>query len=294
LCKYCGKKIADFWGGIMGKKTVAAPNYTAAAKAQGDANLEAQQQSIIGQNPNVTNPYGTQTVTWTTDESGNKIPNLNQTFSPEQQALYEKETANQGLLADLAGKGATAAGSVIGQNLDLSGAPAAPGNYDTTRKSVYDAMMGRVNEDYANTTDQTNSKLIAAGLRPGSKAYDNQMFQLQRGRNDAMQQAQLGAGAEAERAFGMDTTARKNAIAEILAQRQTPLNEITALMSGSQVQNPFSMPGYTGSGVNAPDYYGAVGDTYQAKLAAANAKNAGIGNAMSGLFSIGSAFAGRP
>jgi len=143
----------------MGKKTVAPPNYTAAAQAQGQAELKAQEQSIIGQNPNVTNPYGTQTVTWTTDEQGNKIPNLNQTFSPEQQALYEKETRNQGLLADLAGKGATAAESVIGQNLDLSGAPAAPGNYDTTRKNVYDAMMGRINEDYANTTDQTNSKL---------------------------------------------------------------------------------------------------------------------------------------
>jgi hypothetical protein len=273
----------------MGKKTVAPPDYKGAAVAQGQANLDAQQQSIVGQNPNVTNPYGSQTVTWTTDDNGNQVPNLNQTFSPEQQSLYEKQTNTQGLLADLAGQGASKASSVLGQNLDLSGAPAAPGNAQATRDKVYEAMMGRINQDFGNRKDQSNSDLIAQGLRPGTKAYDDAMFQLERSRNDASTQAQLAAGSEAERDFGMDTSARKNAIAEILMQRQTPLNEITALMSGSQVSNPFAMPGYTGSGVSAPDIYGATGDTYQAQLAAANAKNAGIGNAMSGLFGLGSA-----
>jgi len=52
------------------------------------------------------------------------------------------------------------------------------------------------------------------------------------------------------------------------------------------------MPGYQGSGVAAPDYYGATNDSYQAKLAAANAKNAGIGNAMTGFFKLGSAGVG--
>ena len=67
---------------------------------------------------------------------------------------------------------------------------------------------------------------------------------LQRGLNDAGTQAAVNSGVLTSQAYQMDQDSRKQAITEQLAQRQIPLNEITALMSGSQVSNPFSTPGF--------------------------------------------------
>jgi hypothetical protein len=47
-------------------------------------------------------------------------------------------------------------------------------------------------------------------------------------------------------------TAQGQALAQALQQRQLPLNEISALMSGSQIQNP-QFQGYQGANVQAPN-----------------------------------------
>jgi len=242
-------------------------------------------------NPNVVNPYGTQS--WSDvelDAKGNIVgrPTMTQTFSPEQQALYEKTVKSQGLLGDLSITGATALKDVVGKNLDISSAPTV-GSYDDVRKSVMAGMMGRADEDYGMQRDQANSELIAAGLRPGTKAYQDRMQQIERSRNDARSQAEVNAGNAAAQAFGIDTNRRKDTIAEILAQRQTPLNEINALMSGSQVSNPFAMPGAAqNSNVQPAPIFGAAqaqggaNDTaYQGQVAGANNKMQGVAAAAS-------------
>lgn len=196
----------------------------------------------------------------------------------------------KGILGDLGTQGATALQDVIGQNLDLSGAPAAPGSAEQTRQNAYDAIMSRVNEDTTGQRDQRNSDLIAAGIRPGTKAYDDAQNLISRQYNDARQQAILASGQEGQRDFTMDTEARKNAIAETLLGRQTPLNEINALMSGSQVSNPFAVPGAAqNSNIQPAPLYTAAQDQYGAGLDASNAQNAMSGNMMSGLFSLGAA-----
>ncbi len=265
-----------------------APDYAGAAREQGAANKEAAIASSRLNNPNVVNPYGTQQ--WT-DAEGDGRPTLTQTLSPEQQRLYEQDVQTKGLLGELGTQGATALQDVIGRNIDLSGAPAAPGSAEATRQATIDAMMGRVNEDVNRNIEQKQSDLIAAGIRPGTKAYDDAMALIERGRTDARQQAIIASGAEAQRDFGMDTEARKNAIAEMLMQRQTPLNEISALMSGSQVSNPFAMPGASQSASIAPaPIFGAAQATGQSALDAYNAQQAQQGGLMGGLFGLGSAY----
>src|SRR5574343_731230 len=217
------------------------PDYAGAAAAQGIANKEAALASSRLNNPNVVNPYGTQT--WQEGANPEDRPTLTQTFSPEQQALYESSMQTKGLLGELGTQGAESLKGIIGNQLDLSGAPAAPGSAEQTRKSAYDAIMSRVNEDTTGQRDQRNSELIAAGIRPGTKAYDDAQNLISRQYNDARQQALLASGQEGQRDFTMDTQRRKDAIAELLMGRQTPLNEINALMSGSQVSNPFAVPG---------------------------------------------------
>lgn len=268
-----------------------APDYAGAATAQGAANKETAIASSRLNNPNVVNPYGTQT--WQEGASPDDRPTLTQTLSPEQQALYEQSLQTKGLLGGLGTQGATALQGIIGRGLDLTGAPAVPRDSQATRQNVIDAMMSRVNEDTDRVRDRANSELIAAGIRPGTKAYDDRMALIDRGYNDARQQAILAGGAEAQRDFGMDTQARKDYIAEILAARGVPLNEITALMSGSQVSNPFAVPGAAqNTNIAPPPIFGAAVQQGQADMNAYNARAAQSGGLMSGLFSLGAAGVG--
>jgi hypothetical protein len=263
-----------------------APDYASAATAQGIANKEAAIASARLNNPNVVNPYGTQT--WTEGATAEDRPTMTQTFSPEQQALYEQSMQTKGLLGGLGTQGATALQGVIGKQLDLSGVPGAPGSAEQTRQGAYDAIMSRVNEDTTGQRDQRNSDLIAAGIRPGTKAYDDAQNQISRQYNDARQQAILASGQEGQRDFTMDTQRRKDAIAEILAGRQTPLNEINALLSGSQVSNPFAVPGAAQNSNIAPaPLFGAATAQQQANMQGYNASQAQGNNMMSGLFSLG-------
>jgi len=260
------------------------PDYAAAAQQQGAANLDAAVAGSRLNNPNVINPQGTQT--WTEGATGSDRPTMTQTYSPEQQFLYDQSVLTKGLLGGLGVQGAEALGDVIGQNLDLSGAPAAPGDAAATRENTYNAMMSRVNQDIGQSRDDANSNLIAAGIRPGSRAYEASMDRINRQETDARQQALLAAGQEGQRDFTMDTQARKDAIAEILLGRQTPLNEINALTSGSQVSNPFAVPGAAqNANVQPAPVYNAAMQQGQYDTNAYN-------NQMSGLFSLGSAALG--
>ena len=297
-----------------------APDYVGAAQAQGAANIETARTQAQLNNPNVVSPYGTQTVsygqvdqnafnqamedynfrlrrgdqniTMPTQEQfrvNTDIPTVTQTFSPEQQALYDQQTRTQGQLGALGEQGANSLFGVVGQQLNLSGLPQAPGSATDTRNQVIDAMMSRVNEDTGRQKDQLNSDLIAAGIRPGSKAYDDQMNLVNRGYNDARNQAYVSAGQEAQRDFGMDTQRRQQALSETLAQRQTPLNEITALLSGSQVSNPFAMPGYAqNTQIQPSPLFAATNAAGNYATDVYNAQQAQQGNLMNGLFGLGS------
>lgn len=269
------------------------PNYAAAAQAQGAANVESAVAGSHLNNPNVINPYGSQT--WVEGATDTSRPTMVQEFSPEQQMLYDKSVQTRGLMGDLGIQGAGALGQVIGQNIDMSALPAAPGDAAATRDKVYNAMMTRVNEDYGRNVDDKNSQLIAAGIRPGTKAYDDAMNLIERGRNDARNQALLASSSEAQRDYQMDADRRRTALSEMLAGRQTPLNEINALLSGSQVSNPFAVPNAAQNTQVAPaPVFGAAQAQYGADLNNYNAQQAGMGNIMSGLFGLGSAAVGNP
>lgn len=339
---------------LYGKgKAPKAPDYAGAAVAQGQANLDAARATAKLNNPNIINPYGTQTVTYggtpTFDAQGydnavrqyqadlakyNSTPQgvsfgnltgfnvpassgqgtrgvaplapdknaffrgsgdpdvatVTQNLSPAEQAIYNKDVVARTNLGDLSIQGSESLKDIIGRNIDFSGAPKV-GDGAQTREKVFNALMGRVNEDTANQREQRNSDLIAAGIRPGTKAYDDAQNLISRQFNDARSNAEVNAGNAANQQFGMDTQARQQYISELLAQRQTPLNEINALMSGAQVNNPFAGGlGYQG-GANvqaAPIFAGAQAQG-QADINAFNAKQAGANSMMSGLFSLGSA-----
>lgn len=168
--------------------------------------------------------------------------------------------------------------------MDYSKAPTT-GSYDDTRKKVIDAMMGRADEDYDKRTDQSRSDLIAAGIRPGSKAYGDAQQMIERSRNDAYNQAEISGGNAASQAYGMDADRRRQSITEMLAKRSVPLNEINSLVSGSQVSNPFSAPGYQQNMAPAPTYQ-AYSDQQGFNTDLYNVRAKQADNFNSGLFSL--------
>lgn len=139
--------------------------------------------------------------------------------------------------------------------------------------------------------EQTNDANLMFGQDMASReaqlAAQNQRFN---------QQGQAGQFAQSQQAqqFGQLDSNRRQAIAEIMARRQIPLNEIIGLTSGSQVQNPFNMPGYAQNSQVAPaPIFGAAQAQDSANMGRYQNQQSGFNNMMSGLFGIGAAAAGR-
>lgn len=257
------------------------PDYAGAAVAQGAANRDAAIATGRISNPWITNPYGTRKVLYNTDPNAgpySDVPSIVEELSPEQQKIFDINQQGQENLATV-GRDATArVGGILGQDVNFN---RDLGTQAQGRQQVIDAMMSRYDTDLGRRKDQTASDLIARGIPRGSEAWNREMELMDRGRNDALQQATISADAKS-----MDE--RRQAITELMAQRQTPLNEISALRSGSQVA-PLQFQPYSGATVQpAPVFQGAV-QQGNAQADAYNASAANSGNMIGGLFKLGAA-----
>jgi hypothetical protein len=235
-------------------------------------------------NPNVTNPYGTQTVTF---DPVTGQPNIVQTLSPEQQALLTTSQRTQGLLGQIGGQGAESLKGIVGTPVDFSTSPAAPVP-GQVNQAIVNAMMQRPMADYQRAVEQNKSDLAAAGIPVGSKAYNTQQELLGRQLTDAQTQAELAGVQAGQTAFNQGTAARAAANQENLTARQTPINEITALLSGSQVSNPFQVPTFNATSQVAPaPVFGATTAAGNYASDIYNAQQAAQSGLMSGLFGLG-------
>ena len=197
--------------------------------------------------------------------------------------------------------------------------------YGEHRQNVMDAMMSRVNTDIGRDRGTTNSGLIAAGIPVGSEAYNREMEQLDRKQTDARQQAEIaaegmagmgyssalaGRGMEsaeglnqfntgmqgrtmanqegmADFTTGLDT--RRQGIQEALLNRQTPINEMSAFRTGSQVNMPQFQPYGQKQFTGGPNYSQAATQQGAYDMSGYNANTAQDNAMLQGLFSLGSA-----
>ena len=289
---------------IVGKPpaTPATPDITGAAVAQGAANLESARATAMLSNPNVYSPYGNQTITYNGD-----IPTVTQTLTPDAQRTLEQQQALGYKLTDLAGRGFSAVDKTMGTpfsfggpnvqtSLNTSGIARMPINAGTTGQ---EAIMSRLEPSLAKNRVSTETQLINQGLRPGSEAYDNAIKLVGQQENDQRTQAVLqGLGLDinannqgfnqALQGGQFANTAQQQKLAQDIQNRQMPLNEVNALVEGSQIQTPQFGP-YQGSNVQAAPLANAAAqesqfaqNAYNQQMASANAQTAG-------LFSLGGA-----
>jgi len=201
------------------KQTAAASTGTNVATALANASLN--QINQVGPNGSLTyNQSGSTKFTDPYTGQTYNIPKYTQTttLSPEQQQLYDLNNQTQQNLGNI---GVQQSGK-IGELLNTPFDPA------TANKAVEDkiASLGsaRLDPMFERKRDALNTRLANQGIQIGSEAWKAATSQLGQDENDAYGQLFLNGQ---QQAFG-----------QAQATRNQPINEITALMSGSQVSQP--------------------------------------------------------
>jgi hypothetical protein len=155
------------------------------------------------------------------------------------------------------------------------------------------AMLGQnqaqgANVQLSNQAAQQNYANQLAGLgfnnQAGQQGYQNQLAANQQN-NAAMQQmfANQQAGAN------LSNQAQQQAYNQAMTQYNMPLNTLSALRSGSQVQNPSFVNTPQQATTSGADILGATQMNYNAQMGDFNAKNAAQQNFNSGLMGLGGA-----
>lgn len=189
------------------------------------------------------------------------------TLSPEQQALKAINDQTQQNIAGVGRDQSARIGELLGTPIQL-------GN-EATEARLFELGSGRLNPQFARDEDTLRTRLSNQGIKAGSDAFDRALNRFDERKNDAFNQLLL--------------TGRGQAVQEGLTERNQPINEISALLSSSQV----SQPNFLGAGLvgqpNIPttDVAGIIQSDFQNRLAASQQKNSQFGSLAGGLFQLG-------
>jgi hypothetical protein len=130
----------------------------------------------------------------------------------------------------------------------------------------------RLDPRFAQEEDRLRSRLENQGITAGSEAWNREMSSFGQNKNDAFNQLMLQG--------------RGQAMGELAAIRNQPLNEISALMGGSQVATPnFGI--FQPQGAATTDVAGLINNNYNQRMGAWQQNNAQQGSLLGGMFGLG-------
>lgn len=243
----------------------AAPDPAKTAAAQSQANKET---AVTQYGLNATNqvtPQGSLTYkqigTWA---DGTPRYEATTALNEGEQNVYDTGLQTRQNVAGIGKDQSARIAQLLGQPVDL--------NNEATEARLYDLGSKRLDPRFAQQSSALETDLLNRGIRPGSEAYKNAHTALEQSKNDAYNQLLLSG--------------RGQAVQESLTQRNQPINEITALMSGSQV----SQPGFTNTptpGVAPTDVIGAQQQSLNQQNVGYQADVAQQQGLMNGLFGLG-------
>lgn len=247
------------------------PDPVATANAQTASNVKTattqQQLNMVDQITPQGNLTYAQTGKW---DDGTPKFQASQTYSPEQQQLYNLNTQTQQQIGQIGLDQSKRIGDLLGTPVNLDNA--------ATESRLMELGRTRLDPLLQQRRSQRETDLLNRGITPGSEAYNLAMQSVGQQENDAYNQLLLGG--------------RGQAVQEALTQRNQPINEITALLSGSQV----SQPNFTGTpqtNVAGTDIAGLTMDAYKyGPLAQYQAEQQNKQAMMGGLFGLGGAALG--
>jgi len=196
----------------------AAPDPVATAQAQTASNVQTAQTQAALNRVNQITPYGSLIYSQPDPNNPNQWT-ATQTFSPQEQALYNLSTQAQQLYGNTALNMFGTAAQTLQTPINT--------DYSQVRDQYIASQMGLIQPQLAQQQQLLSSQLQNQGVAQGSDAWNNAM----RAYNNQVAQTYAGVLANAQNQVGA-------AIQQQIALRDQPLNEASALLSGSQVQGP--------------------------------------------------------
>lgn len=244
-----------------------APNYAAAAQMTGEQALENQRTATKANRVNQYTPYGS--ISYNEDAPDTWSSHI--ALDPLVQSTVNKSNEASNTLASATNDQAFRVNSAYQHPMDQS-------SVQQTADKAYGAMTARLDPQWQQNTNMQETKLRNQGLVPGGEAYDNAMRTFNEGKNDAYQQANLGA---------ISTMPQTYQLAQ--SQYMQPMNTYNALRTGAQVNNPqFNGPGQMGAPAGA-NYAGAAQSQGQYDQGLYNSNVSANNQLMQGLYGLGSA-----
>lgn len=238
------------------------------------ANAKLQQVNQITPDGSLTyNETGTYQFTDPTTGKTHTIPITTATtrLSDEQQRINDLNNAAQENLA----------GTAADQSSFLRDYLGTPADFNTEEIEGRLDELGRQRLDprFARQEADVRTRLANQGITQGSEAYNREMDRLAYDRNDAYNSLYLQG--------------RGQAFNELAAKRNQPINEITALLSGSQVSQP-NVSMVTPQGAATTDVAGIINQNYNQRLAGWQQNQQSRQGLLGGLFGAGATLLGAP
>ncbi len=279
-----------------------APDYTGAAVATAQGNQQAATTATKANRVNQYSPYGSSTYSQADPNDPNSQWSQNISLSPVGQQLLNSLNSSQLGTANLEQGATNQVGNTMGQPFNTNGIAPIPTADAAARQhaedTAYSAATSRLDPQWQQRQQMSDTQLRNQGLAPGSEAYDAAKRDLGYQQNDAYQQAQaaaVGQGLQNQQSqFNMGLAANQTGLQEGLSLYNQPLNTLNALRSASQVTTPQFGNVPQQQTVGGPNYSGAAGQTgaYDQALYNQQAQNANSFN--TGLFGIGAGIATAP
>ena len=268
------KKICGGW--ILHKDAPAqpaAPDYTGAAQATASGNMDAAKQAQQANMVNQYTPYGSLTYSQDANSRFGSNPSYSSqvNLTPVGQQLLDYNNQSALGLAGLQSGAEQNVANTMGKPMDQS-------SVQQIADQAYKNYTSRLDPQWAQQQNQTETQLRNQGLVPGSEAYTNAMRDFSNAKNDAYTQANTAS---------INTMPQTYQMAN--ATYNQPLNALNALRTGSQVTNPSFGNSPQQQTVPGANYSGAAAQSGQYNQ---GLYNAGVGQANafnSGLFQLGAA-----
>jgi hypothetical protein len=270
-------------GGFLGlgpaPSAPAAPDYRAAAQETAAGNLDAARAATAANRVNQVTPYGNLDYSISgQDPYGNPTWTATTSLSDVGQQLLNNQNAASLGLGGTINAALGRVQSTMGQEFN----PNLPSTGINPGQSYQDAYMQRLAPQIAQNQERLQAQMANQGIAPGTEAYNRAMTQQAMKENDLL----LGATTQG---FGVGSQANQQAFNQEMTKYNMPLNTLSALRSGSQVQNPTFVNSAQQATTGGADILGATQMGYNAQMGDFNAKQAAQQNLNSGLMGLGGA-----
>lgn len=290
-------------GGFLGlgpaPSAPAAPDYRGAAQETAQSNLDMARAATAANRVNQVTPYGNLDYTITgQDPYGNPTWTATTSLSDVgKQLLNTQNAASLGL--------GSAINAQLGQVQNTMGQGFNP-NIPKTITSLDNAggmsgwdranqlLMARLQPQMELQQRSLDAKLANQGIAAGTEAYNRAKAGLGMQQNDLLNQAQLTGLQAGNTLFNQGLAganfgnqAQQQAFNQALTQYNLPLNTLSALRTGAQVQNPTFQNAPQQATTAGADILGATQAGYNAQMGNFNAQQAAQSNLNSGLMGLG-------